>query len=248
MILPLAVHFALGARSRNERIARWALVVLVASSIPFSGSRAAFVGLVAGIVPLAVRWSGPVRIRAALAIAAGLGVVHLLVPGLLGTMRYLFLNADNDPSAEARTDDYPIVFGQIGERPWFGRGFGTYIPEVYRVLDNQLLGLVVSSGFLVTLAMIGLVGTALWCVHTTAASQVRAETRHLAASLEAAVIVGMFGSLLFDSLSFASFTGLMAFLLGCCGALWRVAKSDEVSDETDDPYVAVLRRPRTGPR
>ena len=72
----------------------------------------------------------------------------------------------------------PSCSDRISERPWFGHGFGTYQPEIYRVLDNQLLGQLVSSGFVVTAALVGLVGTSIWCTHKTIVSARRAETKH----------------------------------------------------------------------
>ena len=244
MALPIAVHYALGAETRNQRLGRWIVVLLIASSIPLSGSRAAFVGLAGALVLLGAYWSWKMRAREAIAVVAGLATVRASIPGLLGTMRYLFLNTSSDRSAQARTLDWPIAFRLIGERPWFGRGFGTYVPEVYRVLDNEVLGLVVAGGFVVAAGFTVLVATALLCVHRAIVSALDSETKHLAVCVEASLVIGLLTSLFFDSLSFPTFTGLMAFLIGTAGAVWRLAKEPKPWEgDGPDPYSWALRTP-----
>ena len=76
------------------------------------------------------------------------------MPGLLGTLRSLFLHASSDPSVKGRTNDYTVVFQYVGERPWFGRGPGTFLPGRYILLDNQFLGALVATGVVGVIARV----------------------------------------------------------------------------------------------
>ncbi len=89
--------------------------------------------------------------------------MRFAIPGLLGTIRYLFLHMFEDDSYEGRRQDYSVVGRFIKERPLFGRGFGTFLPERYVYLDNQYLGLLIELGivgmlaFFVILLFVGIV-------------------------------------------------------------------------------------------
>jgi O-antigen ligase len=244
IVLPVALHLALAARTRNARLFHWLVVVLVATAVPFSGSRAGFLGLGAGLVVLFRWWTPRVRRNGAVLVVLSLAVVREALPGVLSTMRYLFLNLGADPSVEGRTDDYAIVLDQIRERPWFGRGFGTYIPEVYRVLDNQLLGLLVSVGVVGTAAFVAFFATAVGTTGRTIQRSPHDDVRHLAVSVRASLVVALVSSLTFDSLSFATFTGVTFLLAGVAGALWRLDR-DAAADPPGAPcFSGIVRRPR----
>ncbi|KOU26354.1 hypothetical protein ADK51_14400, partial [Streptomyces sp. WM6368] len=56
---------------------------------------------------------------------------------------------NSDSSTQARTVKYSAIVPYLGERPLFGRGFGTFLPELFFFTDNQ---------YMLTLAEMGLVG------------------------------------------------------------------------------------------
>jgi len=228
MILPLAVHLLMKSATRNQRVIRSVLLVLIATSIPFSGARAAWLGLIGAMLVLSRIWNWRVRLNAAVISVFGLGALYASSPGALTTMRYLILHFGADPSVQGRTDDYSVVFRQFGERPWLGRGYGTYVPELYRVLDNQLLMLLVSAGIIGTIAVIH-VFTSSWRSLTVVAEESESkETRHLAYALKSALLAGLVTSLTFDSFSFVTFAGAVFLIIGMSGALLRlhVGKSE----------------------
>jgi O-antigen ligase len=145
----------------------------------------------------------------------------LVRPGLLGTLRSLFTSADVDPSVLGRTEDYGPAFAYVAEHPWFGRGIGTFIPSLYRFIDND---------WLVHLITVGYVGTAAYAAwHVTAISlaiaafrrSVRAEDRHLSACLIAAQITAIVVAFFFDALAFSTHTIVLSILTGAAGAMWR---------------------------
>ncbi|RBY93922.1 hypothetical protein DQ244_00665 [Blastococcus sp. TBT05-19] len=226
MVLPLALHRALFARSKASARRRWVLLALVASAIPFSISRAGFLGLVVGLLVLASIWRGRVLRRAAVVAVVGLAAFRLVNPGVLGTIRSSFLNFDNDPSIAGRREDYEAVAMYFWDRPWFGRGPGTFVPEIYRVLDNQLL---------VSLLELGVIGTIALCALFTGmfglGRQVRKLGRdefdvHLGQAMAATAAVALLASFTFDSLTFPTFAGLFFLLLGLVAALRRTIDAD----------------------
>ena len=222
MLLPLGIHYALFAERRAERVRRWSLVVLLGSAVPFSVSRS---GVLAAAVACLVLFSvWPWRLRYNAVIVGSIAVVgyRLLQPGLLGTIHSLFSNAGDDPSVQGRTDDYAVVFAYIRDRPWFGRGAGTFMPERYILLDNQFLNTWVSQGLVGLAAFALLLLGTYWTARSVRLRAVAEEDRHLAQALAAAISSGIAVSATFDSLSFTTFTCLLFLLCGCVGALWRL--------------------------
>ena len=150
-----------------------------------------------------------------------LGVLSVVRPGLLGTLRSLFSNAEDDPSIKGRTDDYAIVFQYASERPWLGRGTGTFIPELYRYLDNQWLMTLMNNGYL---GIIGMVVLHFAGVFLAIIAFRRAENevdRHLCAAISAVPLIAALTGLTFDSFSFSTFVVVLALQLGAAGAMWR---------------------------
>ncbi len=231
MLLPVALHYALFARSRAERQRRWVLVAVLAVGIPFSISRAAVLSLAVGLGVLLISWTLRQQYAAVVGLFGFLVVMRILKPGLLGTIQALFQNAKSDPSIQNRQSDYAVVADYVSARPWFGRGAGTFIPERYTLLDNQALGTVVAEGFLGLVAL-----AALFLVPFCLARRVRRngadeETQHLGQALAASVVVAAACSLTFDSLSFTTFSGTLFLVIGAIGALWRLDKVGRAPDE-----------------
>jgi hypothetical protein len=222
MLLPLAIHFAVFAPTRGRRQFNWLLVAIIAVGVPFAVSRAAALAMVIGVLVVMCCWTWRARVNAVIVAAIGAVGMKAAKPGLLGTIRSLFLHASSDPSIAGRTTDYGPAFRFIGERPWFGRGAGTFIPSRYRLLDNQMLSTTIESGFvgLTALILLFLGGAAL--AHRVAKFSPEPETRHLGYALLAVFAVGFVTSFTFDSLSFPIFTTTLFFMVGVAGALWRL--------------------------
>jgi O-antigen ligase len=222
MLLPLAIHFAVFSPTRGRRHFNWLLAGIMAVGVPFAVSRAAAIALILSMLIIAACWTWRARFNAlVLAIVLAIGM-KALRPGLLGTIRSLFTNASTDPSISGRTTDYTSSFFYIRQRPWFGRGAGTYLPERYRILDNQMLLTTIESGVvgLVALVLLFMGGTAL--AHRVAKFSPDPETRHLAYALLPIFVVGFVTSFTFDSLSFPIFSIVLFVGLGAVGALWRL--------------------------
>ncbi len=230
LLLPLVIHF--WRRSGAKLLSWWSLaVLLVAVAVPFSISRTSILagGVSIAVYLLSLGWRQRVNALAVGAVAI-LGF-QALRPGVLGTIRSLFENLDNDPSVQGRTDDYPIVFAYIADRPILGRGTGTFEPSVYLVLDNQLLMTVVTTGYLGLAAILSLVlggVVAMWLVIRATPDPV---DRDLGYALAAAVVAGLAVSLTFDSLAFAVFSTTLWVSTAAGFALLRLTRRDRSSGE-----------------
>lgn len=225
MTLPLALNMALFG-PRGKRARNWSLFCIIASVIPLAVSRS---GILAAGVALLV-YATTLKFRTILNLMpfvfAGIAVMVVLAPGVLGTLRGFFLETGYEPSSTARTDDYAIVYAQWQEHPILGRGPGTYLPELYRFLDNQYLLTLVSTGALGLLVFV-----AVLCVGYSLARRTRRlaqdqEQRQLGQALAAAVAAAMAGSFTFDAMSFTVMFVVTHFIVGLAGALWRIAVRD----------------------
>jgi O-antigen ligase len=149
--------------------------------------------------------------------------MRLMIPGLLGTITSLFTNISNDPSTKGRTDDYAAVGKYITLHPLFGRGFRTFIPSLYRFLDNQYLMTIVDAG-LIGLALLLL--TFMIGIFTARGARRRIADparKDLSQAVAASVGSAMVSFATFDALSFPMCGGLLFLLIGIAGAMWRLS-------------------------
>lgn len=217
--LPLVIHFARFASTERHRRLWWAAVVVVTASLPLSVARSAVIGLVIVALVLFHTWPRSLQLRAAAAGASGLLAMSALLPGLLGTIKSLFLNVGSDPSTHGRTDDYAPVWQYFTETPLTGRGLGTFIPGLYRTLDNQYLGLLVETG-VVGLAAFGvLTAGCLLVIGRTRRATEDESTRDLAQALKAGILVIVVDAATFDAFGFAICIGTLMVLLGAVASL-----------------------------
>lgn len=224
-VLPIAISRAMYAQ-RGKRKLPWTYATVIALAIPMSVSRSAILAFGVAAVILFLGWSGRQQIAGFFVFCIFGVAMKLLVHGLLGTVRSLFLNLGNDPSIEGRTRDYAIVGHLFHERPLLGRGFFTFIPVLYRTFDNAyLLALVelgaIGLGALILMFLIGIF-TARGARRAAPDPRGRDLGQALAASLAA---IGLSAST-FDMLSFPMAATLTFLLLGCAGALWRIHRQE----------------------
>ncbi|HLU45751.1 MAG TPA: O-antigen ligase family protein [Natronosporangium sp.] len=222
IILPFAIHWARFGATRLRRQLAGLAAIGIAAIIPLTLSRTGIVALAIGMAIMF--WAWPWRLRYQMLLAgAGLSAGFLVLqPGLLGTLRSIFLAFSDDPSIQGRLDDYPVVAEYFADRPWFGRGIGTFIPELYVLLDNQWLGTLVTHGLVGVAALAGL--------HLTAAALTviayrRASTaadRHLCFALLSTQAIAVVCGFTFDTHAFDTFALLVALLTGFAGAMWRL--------------------------
>lgn len=221
MSVPIAIHHArFGLNRLTRQLAAIAAVIMVAA-IPVTLSRSGMLALLVGMVVLAPFWNWRTRLNIATIGMTVIVAIMFIRPGLLGTIRSLFTQTENDPSIESRTEARSDAFAYFAERPLFGRGPGTFIPSIYRYLDNEWLMHLVTTGLVGTAALAAWHVTALILAVIAYRRASREHDRHLCASLIAVQVMAMLAAGTFDAMSFSTHTTLLAVLTGAAGAMWR---------------------------
>lgn len=238
MVIPIAVHYALQSTDRPQQIRRWGLVLLIASGVPLSISRSAVVSMAVSLAVLALAWTWRTRIRALIIGVVATAAFHALRPGVLGTIRALFENTENDPSVQHRIDDYPIVQEYFSDRPWLGRGLGTFLPRQYILLDNEFLVTLICGGLVALAAFLMLFVGGYFVGRSIRHHGIDASARHLGQALAASLVAALVASATFDSMSFPTFVGVLFLLLGAMGALFRLRRMTDVSTTDGEPLTS----------
>jgi O-antigen ligase len=167
ILIPLAIYLA---RQSGQR--RWWVAALLLSLGAFATvSRTAVIMLaVVGLVFLRLRPKETKRLWPLLVPA--LAIVHVAMPGTLGSLRAAFFPqgglvaeqgrviAGNELRSNGRLADIGPSLHEIAPRPFFGEGYGTRIvgfDEKYNnapILDDQWLGTLVETGIVGFLAWV----------------------------------------------------------------------------------------------
>ena len=146
-------------------------------------------------------------------------------PHLLGSILHLFTRASDDPSVQNRLGDYTAAGNYIAHSPIFGRGFFTFLPQIYRTFDNQYLGILVEAGVVGFVALVLLlVGSCMHCVPHQDAGPGRRESS-LAYALMVSVAVAVVTFATFDAVAFPMCMGVTFVIIGSIGCLWRLTSS-----------------------
>ncbi|MFJ6672966.1 O-antigen ligase family protein [Actinosynnema sp. NPDC091369] len=227
MAVPLGVHYLFKARDDGTPHVRWAAcLALVGLGALTSLSRTALLGMAVGAVIMIMTLPRRRKITTAVVGGGSFLGASLVVPGLFGTLRGMFSNIEDDPSVKARTADYEAAWEQIDLNPLLGRGFGTYLPTKYTILDNQFLLTLIENGYLGLFALIGMFLAAAFAAIRVRMISGDEQLRSLASALVAGVVAGGIASVTFDLLGFGVATGLVFTMIGVTGALLRVAREE----------------------
>ena len=250
MIFPVALQVAFKAR-KGSGFWRWTGVGLMGLAIPMSLSRSAFLGLFTAAMVLLPTWPTRRLFWAALILPVFAVFMRGIARGLLGTITSLFLGLAGDPSFQGRTEDYAVVGRFITESPLFGRGFGTFDPVEFVLLDNQYLGILIETGVfgLTSLILLFLVG-----IFTARGARRRCTDPHdreLGQAIAASIAVAMVSYLTFDAFAFPMASAMTFFMLGSAGAMWRIAVKRErrrAAAAATDPTTPAPGAPPVQPR
>jgi hypothetical protein len=225
LVLPLAVIQVLDASERRERFKRIALAGLLMAGIFSTQRKTGLIGT--GVSILFILAYRPRSLRRLIPVGIGLMLVlHVLAPGTMGGLKQQLqpqhLTGTN--STAMRADDYDAVAPDIRHHPSLGRGYGTYDGLKYRILDNQYLGLLVTVGFVGTVAYLFMLLSGVTLTHAFVRGR-----RHgpvsgsLLLAFSAGVVSFVVGSALFDVLSFPHVTYHVFFILALMVAATRPA-------------------------
>jgi len=184
----------------------------------------------------------------------GVACMYATIPGLLGEFRSLFGQVGSETSSASRTGAFSSAAPFIQEHPWLGRGFGTFLPSTYFFTDDQYLLSLIEIGVIGLLALLGLFITGWMCARNARRRSTDPEIRDLGQTLAACVAVPTVAFATFDALSFAQAASLTFLIVGCVGAYWRLATTQQPVAATSSGFPgggwpASPRPPQpTGPR
>ena len=223
MVLPLAIHQARYAPP-GLRFRRWLQVALIAATLPMTVSRSAILGLAIGLIVILPTWPRRDRWTAYIVSILSLFALRTVIPGLIGTLRTLFLQLGSDSSSQSRTAAFSHAAPLVSAHPWFGQGFGTFMPNTLFYTDDQYLNSLIEIGIVGVLALIAMFVTGWAAARRARRSTSDPELRHLAQCLAACMAVGLITFATFDALYFPMAAGLTFLLIGCVGAARRLLR------------------------
>jgi hypothetical protein len=243
MTLPLAVMAVMRARERRPKLLNIAMVaILLGGSVATVRKSAAIVPVVGFVVLALYRPRAMLKLSPMFAVL--LVVVHFMAPGAMGSIKsQLFPKTGfyNSPSVQGRTADFAAVKPDLEHHALFGRGYGTYDPAKYRLLDNQYLGLRINDGWLGYFAYLGLLLSVAIAGHRIARTRDPSRSAAAIATVAAAAALAV-ASKLFDALAFPQvpyaflfFAGLVVALGGVPVARARAAPEPEPPTAEREP-------------
>lgn len=254
ILVPFAVQQAFDPVRRHLHVMRrWGPVVLMAGALPLTVSRTSIIGMLLIALVMVPRWK-PRRRWAALGLmTASVAGFKVLIPGLIGTITELFASflSNSDSSTQARTVKYSAIVPYLKEHPLFGRGFGTFTPDLYFFTDNQYMLTLAEMGVLGAVALLVLFITG---IHQGGSIRRLARTesdRELGQAFFASSLVALVISATFDSLSFPMFAGMFFLVLGAGGSYLSFVRREAAaapaapvpgkSPDTPSPQLAEIR-------
>jgi hypothetical protein len=220
MVLPFALMGTMQAATTRRKVLYAIAVGLLLAGGVATSRKTSLVAPAAGILLLAVYRPRTV-IRSLLGLALVLGVlVHVTSPGALGSvLEQLEPGHVNDVlTTTDRVARYDAVRPDIMSNLLLGRGYGSYDPHKYRILDNEYLGVLITVGLLGLAGYVAILAAMMSLAHRTIRGP---DPRRASLALAALASVGVVAvaSALFDVFSFPHVPYLLLFVAGMIVAL-----------------------------
>jgi len=226
LALPYAVHVARFGETRWQKQSSLVAAALIAAGVGATISRTGILAIIVMFVVLMPIWNWRMRFNVGVLSIGLLGALAAVSPGLYRTLFSIFSNASGDTSVSARYERYPMVFAYVGQRPWLGRGTGTWLPPQYQILDNQWLVTLLTNGVFGVVALAALHITGIVLAYRALKRSVTEAHKHLCAVVLSTQVMALLVAGTFDSLSFTTYAVVMALSLGLCGTVWRLTHPD----------------------
>jgi hypothetical protein len=213
MAVPIALVAVMRARTMGPKLMYSAITAIVLGGSIATVRKSAAIVPAVGFVVLAL-YRPRATLRLAPLFAALVILVHFMAPGAMGSIKGQFFpqeGFDNSASVQARTEDYVATQPDLKNHPIIGRGYGTYDPEIYRVLDNEYLGLRITVGWLGYAAYLLLMLAVALVAHRVIRTRDPSRAPVALAALSAAGAVAV-ASKLYDALAFPQVPYIFLFL------------------------------------
>jgi O-Antigen ligase len=213
MVLPFAIVGLIDAATRRQRMLyTLAIGLLLAGGVATSRKTSIVAPAAAILLLFAYRPRAVFRSLATLAVVLGV-LVHVTSPGALGSVITQLEpgHFDSALTTTDRTERYDAVRPDIISHMLLGRGYESYDPHVYRILDNEYLGLLITTGLLGVLAYLGIFGAMMSAAHRTIRGPDPVRSSWALAAFASVGVIAV-ASLLFDVLSFPHVPYLLFFI------------------------------------
>jgi hypothetical protein len=169
MVLPFAVMGAVDSPTRRRRLLySLAIGLLLAGGV--ATSRKTSLVAPAGAMLLLLAYRPRALARSLLGLAVVLGVVvHVTSPGALGSVLSQLEpgHVNGVLTTTDRTARYDAVAPDVMRHLLLGRGFASYDPHKYRILDNEYLGLLITTGAIGVAAYLAILAAMMSLAHRT---------------------------------------------------------------------------------
>jgi polysaccharide biosynthesis protein PslJ len=223
MVLPFAIIGAIDAATRRRRILYViAIGLLLAGGVATARKTSLVVPAASILLLLAYRPRAVLKTVGRLCLVL-IAIVHFTSPGALGSVINQLEpgHVNSALTTTDRTARYDAVAPDLLRHPLLGRGYESYDPQKYRILDNQYLDLLITVGAIGTLLYLAIFATMI----STALPLIRDRSEHdprrasLALAALATIVSAAIGSALFDVLSFPHVPYMVFFVAAMILAL-----------------------------
>lgn len=225
MTAPFAVVGGLYTSTRRRRLLYLAATLILLAGVFSTQRKTGPIVLGAGLLTL-VAFRPRQLLRMAPAGALLLLAIPVIAPSALGSLRDQLAPgaATSTLSSRDRTSDYEAIDPEVLNHPAIGRGWQTYDPARYRVLDNEYLSILVGSGWLgVASFALLLIAALVICARAIRTDDPARGPPALAAA--AAVAAMAVGSATFDTIAFAVVPYMFCLFLGLAAACVPAGKA-----------------------
>ena len=220
MVIPFALLGAIDSTRRGERVLYViAVALLIAGGLATSRKTSLIAPVGAMLLLVAYRPRDVLRVTLGLGLVLGV-LVHFTSPGAIGNVLTQF-EPGKFGSALTTTDRaarYDAVRPDIVSHVLVGRGYESYDPHKYRILDNEYLGLLIGIGGIGLIAYIAIFGAMMSAAHRTIRGPDRRRASPALAALASVGVIAI-ASALFDVLSFPHVPYLLFFVAAMIVAL-----------------------------
>jgi hypothetical protein len=214
MAMPIAVVRLLGAPNRTRKVLYGLAIVVLFAGMFATQRKSALLAPVAVILTLAYFRRRELLSLAPLGLVMAV-MVAALSPGAVHGVISQFTRADRSHVATVsdRTSDYDAIRPDLWTHLLLGRGFGTYAPDTYRILDSEILNRIVETGVL------GLAAFVMICLSVVLAARKTVSARDPSAAPyalcgTAAAVCFLVLATLFDELGYPHGTYVFLYLAG----------------------------------
>jgi O-antigen ligase len=228
MALPIALVWLMQSRRWRDRILYGLAVCLLLAATLATYRKSALLAPVAVVVTVAWFRRSELLKLAPLALVLVV-VVHIVAPGAIGRTGSQF-DSLGVSTVSDRSADYDAVRPDLWSNLLFGRGWGSYSHEMYRILDSEILHRVLEMGVIGLLAYAFMILSVVIFARSAIASR---DPRRAPLALvgAAAAMAFLVVSTLFDVLAFPHATYIFLYMAGLVAVVlqWETERPQPVA-------------------